>query len=115
FAEKRQVEQPFAGIIDNVDTEPAAREHSVPARCGLIFDGQPQFRDGAGGLRPGPGIYQRVDMVFILEARDGVIRLFLEEGPGNAARLLSLEKRQPSTMDQVMDEGGDEDGLARAG
>ena len=54
-------------------------------------------------------------MVFVLEARDGVVRLLLEEGAGDAARFLRFEQRQPPAMDQVMHESGNEYRLAGAG
>ena len=49
LVEQRQVEQPFAGIVDDVDREAAA---AVPAGRALEVDRQAQLRDPAGRLRP---------------------------------------------------------------
>src|SRR5690606_5052629 len=50
LGQKRQVEQPFAGIVNDVERQPPAREHAPPGGSGFIFDDKPQFGDGAGGI-----------------------------------------------------------------
>ena len=92
--------------------EPAAREQPAPGRSRFILDGEPQFGDGAGRIRPDPLVDQRRDMVLVLEARHGVVGLLFERGAGDAPRFLRLEQRQPAAMDQIVDEGRDEHRLA---
>ena len=58
---------------------------------------------------------QRRDVVLVLEARHGIVRLLLEEGARDAPGFLRLEQRQAPAMDQIVDEGGDEHRLAGAG
>ena len=55
------------------------------------------------------------DMALVVEARHGVVGLRLELGAGDAAGGIGLEERQPAAMDQIVDQRGDEDGLAGAG
>jgi hypothetical protein len=51
-------------------------------------------------------------VVFILEARHGVVRLLLERCTGHATGPHGLEKRQPAAMQQIVYQGRDEDRLA---
>ena len=66
-------------------------------------------------FRPVPRVDQRLDVILVLEARHRVVGLLFEEGARNASRLLRLEQRQAAAMDEIVDEGGDEDRLAGAG
>ena len=68
-----------------------------------IFDGQPQFGNGARRIRPDAVVDQRGDMILVLEARHGVVRLLLQEGAGDAPGFLRLEQRQAAAMDQIVD------------
>jgi hypothetical protein len=65
-------------------------------------------------LRPGALIDQSGNVIFVLEARDGVVRLMFHERAGNAAALLGIEQWQSPAMQEIMHEGGDEHGLAGA-
>src|SRR6202034_4534506 len=52
FVEQRQVEQPFAGVVDEIELE--ARAPADPTRGALELDRKPQLGDAAGRLRPAP-------------------------------------------------------------
>jgi hypothetical protein len=53
-------------------------------------------------------------MVLVLEARNRVVGLLLQDRARDAAALLGLEQRQAPPMDEIVDERGDEHGLAGA-
>ena len=82
---QRKVQQPFAGIVDNVEVQrphPAQRPHK-PAI--LQAERQPQFADRPRALRPVRiGAGQRGQMRLIIEARHGIVRLRLQEGRADA-------------------------------
>ena len=84
LVEQRQVEQPFAGIVDDVE-----RQRAVGAVLPLIVDDEAQFADVDGRVRPAPLLDQGADMVLIVEARHRVVRLRLEprarDPPGGIA------------------------------
>ena len=76
---------------------------------------QPQRRDRARALRPvrlRPG--QRVEMILVGKARDGMIRLRLQVGREDPSLRLGAQLRHPPPVDQVRHQRGDEHGLARA-
>ena len=77
--EQRQIEQPLAGIIDDVEGECA-----VGAAEGLIFDDEPQLAYAARRFRPGAVLDQRIDVPLVLEPRHRVVGLRLEPRPGDA-------------------------------
>ena len=54
-------------------------------------------------------------MILIGEARQVVVRLRLEIGARDAALSLRVEQRQPALIEERVDKGGNEDGLAGAG
>ena len=109
LGEQRQVEQPFAGIVDDIDGERA-----VGAVLPLIVDHQPQFGDVDGGARPAPVLDQGADVVLIGKARHGVVRLRLQPGAGDPPRRVRLEHRKPPSTGQAVDQRRDEHGLAGA-
>ena len=115
LAEQRQVEKPFAGIVDDVDGELSRGEQPPPAGGGFVLDGEAEFGDGSGRIRPYALADEGCDMVLVLEARHGVVGLMFEKGAGDAAGFLGLEERQPAAMDEIVHESGDEDRLAGAG
>ena len=51
LGEQRQVEQPFAGIVDDVDVEPAAADRAGEERGRFVVDRQAQLADLAGRIR----------------------------------------------------------------
>ena len=81
LVEQRQVEQPFAGIVDDIE-----RQRAVRAVLPLVVDHQPQFADVDGRVRPAPLLDQGADVVLIVEARHRVVRLRLQPGAGDPAR-----------------------------
>ncbi len=107
-AEQRQVEQPFAGIIDDV-------EHQLAHRAGprLVFDDHPQLADLAGRFRPHAVGDKGVHMVLIIEPGHRVVGLGGEPRAGDAVLVLRLEHRKPAAAHQPVHQRGDEDGLAR--
>src|SRR5690606_27989322 len=113
-SEKRQVEQPFARIVDDVDGETPGRKQSVPAAGTLIIEGDAQFRDGAGRFGPGSVAHQRLNMVLVLEAGNGIVGLRLQSDAGYPVCATRLVQSQAPAIQQVVDERRDEDGLAGA-
>jgi len=115
LAEERQVEEPFAGIVDDVEVELAAAEAAVEERPGLVADGQPELADPPRRIGPDPLVDQVAHVVLVVESRHIVVGLRRQRGAGDASAGISLEQGQAAAMDQVVDEGGDEDRLAGAG
>ena len=114
FVDQRQVEQPFAGIIDEVERQPAVA--AVPAGGALELDGQAQLRDAPGRLRPhAVRAGEARHMILVGEARHGVVGLRLEPRPGDASLRRGCEHRQPDAGDEIADERGQEHRLAGAG
>ena len=109
LVEQRQIQQPFAGIIDDVQ-----RQRPLGAVLTLVIDHEPQFADVDGRVRPGPFIDQRVDVALIVKSRHGIVRLWFQPGAGNPARGERLEHRKASAAGEAMDQRRDEHGLARA-
>ena len=109
LVEQRQVEQPFAGIVDDIE-----RQRAVRAVLPLIVDHQPQFADIDRRIRPAPLLDQGADMVLVVEARHRVVGLRLEPGAGDPSGGERLEHRKAAAAGEAMDQRGDEDGLAGA-
>ena len=113
LVEQGQVEQPFAGIVDEVELE--ARASPAPAGGALELDGEPQLSDPAGRLRPAAiGAREARQMFLVGETRHGVVRLRFEARPHDAAFGGGGQDRQARARDQVVDERRQEYGLARA-
>ncbi|MEZ0032875.1 hypothetical protein ABIF68_003245 [Bradyrhizobium japonicum] len=106
FLEQRQVEQPFAGIIDDVE-----RQCAVGAVLALIVDDEPEFADVDGRVRPAPLLDQCAQMVLIGEARHRVVRLRRQMRPRDPARGIGLEHRKAAAAGEAVDQRGDEYGL----
>ncbi len=109
LVQQRQVEQPLAGIVDDVEGQLAVR-----AVLPLIFDHEPQLGDVGGRTRPAPFLDQGADMVLIGEARHRVVGLRGEIGPRDPSRGIGLEHRETAAARQPMHQRGDEHGLAGA-
>ena len=109
LVEQRQVEQPFAGIVDDVECQAA-----VGAIVALIVDDEPELADVDGRVRPAPLLDQRAQMVLIVEARHRVVRLRRELRPRDPARGKRLEHRKAAAAGQPVDQRRDEHGLAGA-
>src|SRR5690606_25045535 len=112
LAEKRQVEQPFTGVINDIQRYASAGEEAIPDGCGFEFDRQSEFGYGAGGFRAYALVDKSGDVILVLEARNRIVRLMFEISAGNATGFLRFEQGQSAAMDKIMDEGGDEDCLA---
>ena len=113
--EQRQVDQPLAGIIDDVEVEPRDAESAAQGAGRLELDGDAHLAKAAGALRPlGRIARQGVEVRLVVEARHRVVGLRLEVGALDAPLGLGHEERQPPAGDEVADQRGDEDGLAGA-
>ncbi len=112
---QRQVEQPFAGIIHDIDVELSAAEIPRDEAVRLIFQGEAKLADAARAFRPGPVIGgEACEMVFIGKAGQVIIGLRFEIGPGDAALGIGFEHGQAASLGEGMNQGGDENGFARS-
>lgn len=110
---QRQVEQPFAGIIDDIDGELACGKPTAPTAGTLVVERDPQFRDCPCQIRPEPVTYQSLNMVLILKPGNGIVRLRLETHIRDAPGPHGLKQRQTTAIQKIVDERGDENRLAR--
>jgi hypothetical protein len=108
LVEERQVEQPFAGIVDDVECQLAHRP-----RARLVFDDEPQFADLPRRLRPDAIGEQCVEMALIVEARHCIVGLRRKMRIDDAPLVLRLEHRKAAAADEAVHQCGDEHGLAR--
>ena len=107
LAEQRQVEQPFARIVDDVE-----RQRAGSAAPRLIVDDQAQLADAVGRFRPAALLDQRAHVALVVEARHRVVGLRRQARAGDAAGRQRLEHREAAALDQAMHQRGDEHGLA---
>src|SRR2546430_10595268 len=97
LVEQREIQQPLAGVIDDIDGERA-----VGAVLSLVVDDEAQFADIRRRAWPAPLLDQGTDVVLIGEARHGVVRLRRQPGAGYPARGVRLEDRKPSAPGQAV-------------
>jgi hypothetical protein len=109
LAEQRQIEQPFAGVIDDIQGEAA-----ICAILPLVVDHQPQFADIRRGVRPAPFIDQVAQMSFVIETRHRVVGLRLQPCARDPSGGERFEYRKAAAARQAMNQRGDEDGLTGA-
>ncbi len=109
FLQQRQVEQPLAGIVDDIE-----RQGTVGAVVALVVDDEAQLADIDGRVRPEALLDQRAQMALISEARHRVVRLRRQMRARDPAGGIGLEHRKPAAARQAMDQRGDEYGLAGA-
>ena len=109
LVEQRQVEQPFAGIVDDIE-----RQRAVRAILPLIVDNESQLGDVDRRVRPAPLLDQGADMVLIVEARHRIVGLRREPRAGDPPGGKRLEHRKPAAAGEAVDQRGDEHGLAGA-
>ena len=109
LVEQRQVEQPFAGIVDDIE-----RQGSVRAVLPLIVDHQPEFADIDRRIRPAPLLDQGADMIFIGKARHRIVGLRLQPGARDPPGGERLEDRKAAAAGEAVNQRRDEDGLAGA-
>ena len=109
FVEQRQIEQPFAGIIDDVE-----RQSSIRAIAALVVDHEPQLADVGRRVWPAALLDQGANVVLVVEARYRVVRLRLKPCPRDPPGRKRLENRKSAATNEAMDQGGDKNGLAGA-
>jgi len=109
LVEQRQVQQPFAGIIDDIDGELALR-----AISSLVRDGEAQLADVGGRGRPLSFVDQCMNMALVVETRHGVVGLRFELGARDASARQRLEYRKATAAQQAVDQRGDEHRFAGA-
>ena len=109
LVEQRQIEQPFAGIVDDIE-----RQAAVRAILPLIVDHEPQFADVDGRVRPAPLLDQGAEVALIVEARHRVVGLRLKPGAGDPSGGERLENREPAAAGEAINQRGDKDRLAGA-
>ena len=112
---QRQVEQPFAGVVDDVEVDDARAGEAADHAGGGDAEREAEGGDGAGALGPARvGAGEGGEVVLVGEAGDGVVGLRLQVGGEDAVLGLGLELRHAAAVEEVGDERGDEDGLAGA-
>ena len=107
LVEERQVEQPFAGIVDDVE-----RQRTVGAVLALVVDDQAQFADVDRRVRPAALFDQGADMAFVIKARHRIVRLRLEVGARDPPGGERLEHGEAAAAAEAVDQRGNEHGLA---
>ena len=107
--EQRQIEQPFARIVDKIE-----RERAVGAAFRLIVDHEPELADLARRVRPLPLIDQRAQMLLVVEARHAVVGLRRQPRPGNAPAGMRLEHRKAPAAQKAVHQSREEYRFARA-
>ena len=109
LVEQRQIEQPFAGIVDDIE-----RQRAVRAILPLVVDHQPQLADIDRRVRPAALLDQGADMVLIVETRHRIVGLRLQPGAGDPPGGERLENRKAAAAGEAVNQRGDEDGFAGA-
>src|ERR1700682_2370499 len=109
LVEQRQIEQPLAGIIDDVE-----RRRAVRAILPLVVDDQPELADIDRRIRPAPLLDQGADMVFIVETRHRIVGLRRKPGASDPPRGARLEDREAAATGETMNQRGDKRRLAGA-
>ena len=111
---QRQVQQPLAGVVDDVEMHRPRPGHAGEEPLGVHLERQAQGGDRARALGPvrlGRG--QRGEVVLVGEARHGVVGLGLEIGGEDPPLGGGAQLGHAAAVDEVRDQRGDEDGLAR--
>ena len=112
---QRQVEQPLARIVDDVEVDGVRPGQSADQSLRRHPERQAQGGDRAGALGPvRVRAGQGVEMILVGEPRDGVVGLWLQVRREDAPFGLGAQLRHPPAVDQVGDQRGDEHGLAGA-
>src|SRR6266481_7871064 len=107
FVEQRQIEQPFAGIVDYIE-----RERAIRAILPLVVDREPQLADVDRRIRPAPLLDQGAYVVLIVEARHRVVGLRLKPGASNPAGGERFKNGEATAAGEAVNQRRDEDGLA---
>ena len=113
--QQRQVDQPLAGIVDDIDMQASGPQRAPQRRGRRVLDGDAQLADAPGALRPLRRVLGEIGQVLLVsEARHAVVGLRLEVGAGDPPLGHGGKERQAAAGDEVAHQRGDEDGLARA-
>ena len=80
----------------------------------FVFDDDASSLIRRGRLRPDALLDEVAHMRLVVEARHLVVGLRLQPRPASRPLGIGLEERQPAAMHEIVDERGDEDGLAGA-
>ena len=109
-----EVEQPFPGIIHDVEMHDSRPLQSAEQPAGTHLERQAQLAHRArafGPMRAGRG--QRGEVTLVLEPGHGVVGLGLKEGGGDPSVRLRDEARHARPVQEVCNQRGDEHRLAR--
>ncbi len=91
--EQGQIDQPLAGIVDDVEVETRDAERAAQRAPRLELDRDAQLAQATGALRPlGRVARQHLEVPFVVEAGHLVVRLRLEVGALDAALGLRHEE-----------------------
>ena len=78
WSREREVEQPFARIVDNVDVQPVLAETTLHEAARVEFHRKPQLCQLPGAVGPCRGLAQQVlEMAFVVETRHCIVGLGL--------------------------------------
>src|SRR5947209_3406199 len=109
FVQQRQIEQPFSGIIDDIECQSSLR--AIPT---LVVDREPQLADVGRRVWPAALLDQGANVVLVVETRYRVVGLRLKPRPRDPSGRKRLENGKSAATNEAMDQGGDKDGLAGA-
>src|SRR5205085_1281596 len=104
FVQQRQIEQPLARIIDDVE-----RQRPVRAILPLVFDDKSQLADVDGRVRPAALCDETAKMVLVVEPRHRIVGLRLKPCPRDPASCKWLENGKAPATRQPMDQRGNKD------
>ena len=110
---KRQIEQPFARIVDDIEGQLA--RHPVARKQALapIFDGEPELGKPPRALRPVAVVGgERGEVALVGEAGQGIVGLGFEVGARHAALGVGRQQRQPAAVNEIVHQRRYEDRLA---
>ena len=110
--EKRKVEEPFPGVVDDVEMERAGARQPRQEPRGRDAERQAQLAHPPGAFGPvGRGAGQGVEMRLVVEAGHRIVGLGLEIGGADAAFGGGDKPLHPGPAHEVCHKRGDEDGL----
>ena len=113
--QQRQVEQPLARIVDDIDVQPPRAERALQERGRAVLDGDAQLADAPRALGPLRRVGgQRGQVLLVGEPWQGIVGLRLEVGAGDAPLGHGREVGQAPAGHEATHQGGDEDRLAGA-
>ena len=112
--QQRQVEQPFAGIVDDVEIEPAASEAALEEARQFIVDDNAKLAHAPCRIRPDAPLHEIPDMRLVVEAGDVVVGLRLKPRLREPPLAIGFKQRQAAAMHEIVDQRADEDGFPRA-